>query len=89
MPHFLCSNKADGGRLVTLCHVSAFTPARLSRFWSFVMFTKSTDARTSDIVDEIIHVNIIKLINRAVTHSRIDSRIYGVSRYERYVTRTS
>ena len=26
---------------------------------------------------------------RAVTHSRIDSRIYGVSRYERYVTRTS
>ena len=29
------------------------------------------------------------LIYRAVTHSRIDSRIYGVSRYERYVTRTS
>ena len=25
----------------------------------------------------------------AVTLSRIDSRIYGVSRYERYVTRTS
>ena len=34
-------------------------------------------------------LKLLSLNYRAVTHSRIDSRIYGVSRYERYVTRTS
>ena len=32
---------------------------------------------------------VISVTNTAVTLLRIDSRIYGVSRYERYVTRTS
>ena len=41
------------------------------------------------LIDEVLKIQILVNVKTAVTLSRFDSRIYGVSRYEMYVARTS